>query len=215
MKREPVLVLLGGLAAVVNLGLVAANVLGWTTLTPQAVGLADTGTPRRVPGLRREEVAGLVAISTDYYARIEQGRISVSGPVLEAIARVLGLDETQSAYLRELAGRPSVARPRRRAPQRLDPQMRRVLDGLTEWPAMVLGRHLQRVLVEQRYSEQRHAEQDEIDGYAEYLRRLGGGGQAGMCGQQCADGQQRGQRQLPLSRRTPGLNLVLHASPLA
>ncbi|MDO9409422.1 helix-turn-helix domain-containing protein [Patulibacter sp.] len=112
-------------------------------LTPQAVGLADTGTPRRVPGLRREEVAQLVAISTDYYARIEQGRISVSGPVLEAIGRVLGLDETQNAYLRELAGRPSVARPRRRAPQRLDPQMRRVLDGLTEWPAMVLGRHLQ------------------------------------------------------------------------
>lgn len=112
-------------------------------LSPQAVGLPDDGTPRRVPGLRREEVAQLVAISTDYYARIEQGRIRVSGPVLEAIGRVLGLDETQTAYLRELAGRPSTDRPRRRAPQRLDPQMRRILDQLTESPALVLGRHLQ------------------------------------------------------------------------
>lgn len=112
-------------------------------LTPESVGLADTGTPRRVPGLRREEVAQLVAISTDYYARIEQGRIRVSGPVLEAIGRVLGLDDTQHAYLRELAGRPSTERPRRRAPQRLDPQLARVLEQLTESPAMVLGRHLQ------------------------------------------------------------------------
>jgi transcriptional regulator with XRE-family HTH domain len=112
-------------------------------LTPQAVGLPDTGTPRRVPGLRREEVAQLVAISTDYYARIEQGRIRVSGPVLEAIGRVLGLDETQNAYLHELAGRPGLDRPRRRAPQRLDPQMARILDQLTESPALVLGRHLQ------------------------------------------------------------------------
>ncbi|MEV4419868.1 helix-turn-helix transcriptional regulator [Patulibacter sp. NPDC049589] len=109
-------------------------------LSPDAVGLPDTGTPRRVPGLRREEVAQLVAISTDYYTRIEQGRIRASGPVLDAIGRVLSLDETQTAYLLGLAGRTS-DRPRRRAPQRLHPQMRRLLDQLTESPALVVGRH--------------------------------------------------------------------------
>lgn len=111
-------------------------------LSPAAVGLPDPGTPRRVPGLRREEVAQLVAISTDYYTRIEQGRIQASGPVLDAIARVLELDEAQTAYLSSLAGRTS-DRPRRRAPQRLHPQMRRLLDQLTESPALVQGRYLE------------------------------------------------------------------------
>lgn len=110
-------------------------------LTPAAVGLPENGTPRRVPGLRREEVATLAAISTDYYTRIEQGRIQASGPVLEAIARVLRLDDAGTGYLLGLAGRTS-DRPRRRAPQRLDPQMQRILDQLTDSPAMVVGRHL-------------------------------------------------------------------------
>jgi transcriptional regulator with XRE-family HTH domain len=109
-------------------------------LSPDAVGLPDPGTPRRVPGLRREEVAQLVAISTDYYTRIEQGRIRASRPVLDAIGRVLGLDEAQTAYLLTLAGGTS-DRPRRRAPQKLHPQMRRLLDQLTESPAMVVGRY--------------------------------------------------------------------------
>jgi transcriptional regulator with XRE-family HTH domain len=111
-------------------------------LTPEAVGLPDPGTPRRVPGLRREEVAQLVAISTDYYTRIEQGRIQASGPVLDAVARALELDEAQTAYLLSLAGRTS-DRPRRRAPQKLHPQMRRLLDQLTDSPALVLGRYLE------------------------------------------------------------------------
>jgi transcriptional regulator with XRE-family HTH domain len=111
-------------------------------LAPEAVGLPQDGTMRRVPGLRREEVARLAAISTDYYTRIEQGRIQASGPVLEAIARVLGLDEDQHRYLFGLAGRPAT-RPRRRAPQKLHPQLRRVLDQLTESPAMVVGRYLE------------------------------------------------------------------------
>lgn len=109
-------------------------------LRPEAVGLPDPGTPRRVPGLRREEVAQLVAISTDYYTRIEQGRIQASGPVLDALARVLSLDEAQRGYLLGLAGRAS-DRPRRRAPQKLHPQLRRVLDQLSESPALVVGRY--------------------------------------------------------------------------
>ncbi|NUS89880.1 MAG: helix-turn-helix transcriptional regulator, partial [Streptomyces sp.] len=66
-------------------------------LTPRTVGLPDSAAHRRVPGLRREEVAMLAAISTDYYTRLEQGRMQVSEPVLSAIARVLRLNEDQRA----------------------------------------------------------------------------------------------------------------------
>src|SRR6266540_2567007 len=55
-------------------------------LTPRDVGLPEGGTPRRVPGLRREEVAQLASISTDYYTRLEQGRINASASVLAANA---------------------------------------------------------------------------------------------------------------------------------
>ncbi|MBC3191759.1 helix-turn-helix transcriptional regulator [Pseudonocardia sp. C8] len=107
---------------------------------PREAGLPDVGT-RRVPGLRREEVALLAAISTDYYTRIEQGRIRASEPVLEAIARVLQLDEDHRGYLFELAGK-DPAPPRRRTAQRVQPQLRRLLDDLTTTPAVVLGRRM-------------------------------------------------------------------------
>lgn len=110
-------------------------------LTPRSVGLPDSGTPRRVPGLRREEVAQLVAISTDYYTRVEQCRIQASAPVLAAIARVPHLDDEQREYLFELAGKENV-RPRRRAVQKVQPQLRRLLDDLTATPAIVLGRRM-------------------------------------------------------------------------
>ncbi|MFJ4771001.1 helix-turn-helix domain-containing protein [Streptomyces uncialis] len=110
-------------------------------LTPGAVGLPDPGTPRRVPGLRREEVARLAAISTDYYTRVEQGRLQASAPVLEALARALRLDDDQRAYLHGLAGK-GPAPPRRRTAQRVRPQSRRLLDQLTEAPALLLGRHM-------------------------------------------------------------------------
>lgn len=72
------------------------------------LSLADVGLPsfdrrRRVSGLRREEVAQLAAISTDYYARIEQGRLVPSQPVLAALVRVLRLDDDQAEYLDSLA----------------------------------------------------------------------------------------------------------------
>ncbi|MFI5618011.1 helix-turn-helix transcriptional regulator [Streptomyces sp. NPDC051567] len=110
-------------------------------LTPADVGLPGTGAFRRVPGLRREEVAQLAAISTDYYTRVEQGRLRASEPVLAALARALRLDGTQTAYVRGLAVRRGGRAPRRAA-QRVRPQLQRLLDQLTDAPAMVLGRHM-------------------------------------------------------------------------
>lgn len=74
-------------------------------LSPRAVGLSDSGRPRRVAGLRREEVAQSATISTDYYTRLEQGRIQASAPVLDLLAQALRLGEDQRAYLFELAGK--------------------------------------------------------------------------------------------------------------
>ncbi|MCW2903499.1 MAG: helix-turn-helix domain protein, partial [Streptosporangiaceae bacterium] len=110
-------------------------------LSPRTVGLPETGAPRRVPGLRREEVAQLAAISTDYYTRLEQGRIQASAPVLTALARVLHLNDDQRDYLFGLAGKHN-ARPRRRTKQKVQPQLQRLLDDLTTTPAIVMGRRM-------------------------------------------------------------------------
>src|SRR5438067_4218754 len=104
-------------------------------LSPSDVDLPEGGRQRRVAGLRREEVAQLAAISTDYYTRLEQGRIGPSGPALASLARVLRLDDDQRAYLYELGGTP--AKSRRRAPQRVKPYLRRVLDRI-DAPAIVM-----------------------------------------------------------------------------
>src|SRR5436189_2387304 len=97
-------------------------------LSPSDVDLPEGGRQRRVAGLRREEVAQLAAISTDYYTRLEQGRISSSAPVLASLARVLRLTEDQRTYMYELAGKPAATKPRRRAPQKVKPHMQRILD---------------------------------------------------------------------------------------
>lgn len=110
-------------------------------LSPRTVGLPDSAGPRRVTGLRREEVAQLAAISTDYYTRLEQGRMQASTPVLNALARALHLDDDQRGYLFGLAGKDS-ARPRRRGRQKVQPQLRRLLDDLTATPAIVIGRRM-------------------------------------------------------------------------
>jgi DNA-binding protein len=68
-------------------------------LTPEEVGITDSFGIRRVPGLRREEVARLAAISTDYYTRLEQGRITPSPEVVLAVARALRLDADQTERL--------------------------------------------------------------------------------------------------------------------
>jgi transcriptional regulator with XRE-family HTH domain len=73
-------------------------------LNPATVGLADAGQSRRVPGLRREEVAQLAMISTDYLTRLEQGRLAGASPaVLDALATALRLSENERSYLFQLA----------------------------------------------------------------------------------------------------------------
>ncbi|MFD7476133.1 helix-turn-helix domain-containing protein [Streptomyces sp. NPDC059837] len=109
-------------------------------LSPRTVGLPDTG-GRRVPGLRREEVAQLAAISTDYYTRLEQGRLQPSASVLAALAQVLRLDDHQRDHLFELAGRQRM-RHRRQAAQKAQPQLRRLLDDLAGTPGVVIGRRM-------------------------------------------------------------------------
>ncbi|MFD3589640.1 helix-turn-helix transcriptional regulator [Streptomyces sp. NPDC058683] len=119
-------------------------------IRPEEVGLPSHGR-RRVPGLRREEVAQLAGVSVDYYIRLEQGRGpggpartksgGVSDAVLDAIARVLRLDETEHAYLR------AVARPRRKgagrpAGPRVRPGVQLLLDGMDRTAAFVLGRRM-------------------------------------------------------------------------
>ncbi|MEX3106207.1 MULTISPECIES: helix-turn-helix transcriptional regulator [unclassified Streptomyces] len=110
-------------------------------LSPRTVGLPETGTRRRVPGLRREEVAHLVGISTHAYARLEQGRAPVPRTVLAALVRALHLDDAQRDRLFELAAG-GVREPRRRLAQKAHPQLLRLLDELTTSPALVIGRHL-------------------------------------------------------------------------
>ncbi|MGV9342651.1 helix-turn-helix domain-containing protein [Streptomyces sp. NPDC003688] len=110
-------------------------------LSARAAGLPDGEGRRRVPGLRREEVALLAAIGTDYYARIEQGRGRPSSVVLNRLARVLHLDDGQRERLYALAAR-DAGGPRRCPPQRTRPQLRRLLDGLSGTPALVLGRRM-------------------------------------------------------------------------
>jgi transcriptional regulator with XRE-family HTH domain len=108
-------------------------------LSPRTVGLPSASRPRRVDGLRREEVAQLASISTDYYTRLEQGRMQASAPVLDIIARVLHMDDDERGYLFQLAGKTTV-RTRRRGVQKVQPQLQRVLEDLSSVPAMSQGR---------------------------------------------------------------------------
>jgi transcriptional regulator with XRE-family HTH domain len=101
-------------------------------ITPEEAGLPSYG-QRRVPGLRREEVASLAGVSADYYRRLERGQVSgVSELVLESLARALQLDEAEHAHLFDLAraaGRVGVASPKRARPAktRIRPVVQRLL----------------------------------------------------------------------------------------
>ncbi|WP_425830209.1 helix-turn-helix domain-containing protein [Streptomyces fractus] len=111
-------------------------------LKPEDVGLASMGRRRRVPGLRREELAQLAGVSVAYYTRLEQGNgRNVSAEVLDAIARALRLSDTEHAHLVHLA-RPT--RQRRKAPapkrqQHVRPALRHLLDSLEGVPAYIGG----------------------------------------------------------------------------
>ena len=110
-------------------------------VTPDQVGLPAYGDHRRVPGLRREEVALLAGVSVDYYTRMERGNLSgVSDTVLEAVARALTLDEAERSHLFDLAraAQPTPPARRRRATrQRIRPSVQRILDAMTAVPAFV------------------------------------------------------------------------------
>jgi transcriptional regulator with XRE-family HTH domain len=108
---------------------------------PEDVGITSGGV-RRVPGLRREEVAMLAGISSDYYLRLEQGRDrNPSVQVLQALARVLCLDDDMTTHLIGLARPVRTGSPRRTArPEKVPTSIRRLIDGWTGNPAYVQNR---------------------------------------------------------------------------
>ncbi|WP_331772209.1 helix-turn-helix transcriptional regulator (plasmid) [Embleya sp. NBC_00888] len=111
-------------------------------LNPDDTGVPQFGGRRRVPGLRREELAHLAGVSVDYYTRLEQGRArNASSDVLDAVARALGLDDDERAHLHNLA-RPTTTRKRPSRAQRVGSEMRQALDALTGVPAYIIGRRL-------------------------------------------------------------------------
>ncbi|MFF5254036.1 helix-turn-helix transcriptional regulator [Streptomyces leeuwenhoekii] len=111
-------------------------------VTPADVGLRAYGTARRVPGLRREELAQLAGVSAGYYTRLEQGQAgTASRQVLDALARVLRLDAVETAHLHNLARQPAAPRLVRPRPETPHPRVLDLLASLGETtPAVVLGR---------------------------------------------------------------------------
>jgi transcriptional regulator with XRE-family HTH domain len=106
-------------------------------ITPQDVGLKVFG-PRRVPGLRREEVATLAGLSVDYYNRLERGNLGgASDSVLDALADALRLDEAERAHLLDLAraSQPTSRTRRRSATHTVRPSVQWMLDAMTASPA--------------------------------------------------------------------------------
>jgi transcriptional regulator with XRE-family HTH domain len=109
---------------------------------PGTVGLM-VAEGRRVRGLRREEVAQLAMISTDYYTRLEQGRLaSASAEVLDALASALRLNKDERSYLYKLANKDDPHHHRARDAEGVRPQTRQLLENLRDTAALVLGRYL-------------------------------------------------------------------------
>ncbi|MFJ1730406.1 helix-turn-helix domain-containing protein [Streptomyces sp. NPDC088254] len=113
-------------------------------ITPEQAGLPSSGR-RRVPGLRREEVAVLAGVSTDWYTRLEKGHINgVSEDVLEAVARALQLDDDERTYLFDLAraAQPPSRTPRRRKAVDIPARVQWLLDSVTLSAAFVTNGRL-------------------------------------------------------------------------
>jgi transcriptional regulator with XRE-family HTH domain len=109
-------------------------------LTPAAAGIEAFPGPRRVPGLRKEELAVAAGVSPDYYSRLEQGRQpNVSVEVLDALARALRLDPTERAHLRDLAAPDRHRHPTDRD-QLPDPGLLRLMVALDHVPVLLTGR---------------------------------------------------------------------------
>ncbi|MEV7892227.1 helix-turn-helix transcriptional regulator [Streptomyces sp. NPDC088357] len=109
-------------------------------ITPQQAGLPAYGGNRRVPGLRREEVALLAGVSIDYYVRLERGHLAgASEEVLHAVADALQLDDAERLHLFDLA-RTAAGRPVRRGRRTRGPlpeSVLRVLRSMTDCPAFI------------------------------------------------------------------------------
>jgi len=109
-------------------------------ITPEQVGLTVHPRGRRVPGLRRGEVAELAGVSVEYYARLERGDLTgVSDSVLSSLARALRMDEAELAHLADLAlaAGPAGRAPRRTHAQQVRPSLARILEQMTAIPAFV------------------------------------------------------------------------------
>ncbi len=111
-------------------------------ITPQQAGLPAYGTNRRVPGLRREEVAMLAGVSVDYYTRLERGNLAgASDSVLTAVADALHLDEAERQHLHNLARAsgtsPAKVARRPTTAARIRPNVQAMLDAMTAAPAAV------------------------------------------------------------------------------
>jgi transcriptional regulator with XRE-family HTH domain len=115
-------------------------------ISPEQAGLpVYGGDRRRVSGLRREEVALLAGISSEYYTRLERGNATgVSESVIDGIAHALQLDEAERTHLLALIRTASTTRPPRRrpVPKRVRPSVQRVLDSMVGTPAFVLNGRL-------------------------------------------------------------------------
>lgn len=115
-------------------------------IAPGMAGLPSGGGVRRVPGLRREEVAMLAGVSVDYYTRIEKGDLTgVSDEILDAISRALQLNEDETAYLYDLARtarRPARAPRQPRAAKSVPRQVQLLLDSMSASPVIALSRRL-------------------------------------------------------------------------
>jgi transcriptional regulator with XRE-family HTH domain len=109
-------------------------------ITLDMVDLPPTRGVRRVPGLRREEVAMLAGVSVDYYTRIEKGDLSgVSDEILDAVAQALRLEQDEIAYLYDLARlahRPSRLRTRTRQPRSVPPHVQMLIDSMSTVPVI-------------------------------------------------------------------------------
>lgn len=120
-------------------------------LTPAEAGLPDFGGRRRVKGLRREEVALLAGMSTEYYVRLERGNgAGVSESILDGISRALRLDEAEHAHLHDLVRAANQgAHPARRRgpsrPQRLGPGVQQLIDTMRDVPVYVQNGRLDAV----------------------------------------------------------------------
>lgn len=110
-------------------------------LKPEDAGIADGTSARRVPGLRREEIARLADVSTDYYTRLEQGRnIHPSRAVLDSVARALRLDAGEQAHMMDLLEHCAESSRQTVPVQGVRPALRQLLEAAADVPALVLGR---------------------------------------------------------------------------